>query len=47
MNSLKGSHHAELNRFGSYIARLEKKLNMKEDKVQSALKKTKEGRRGK
>ncbi|CAG2206645.1 unnamed protein product [Mytilus edulis] len=35
MNILKGSHQAELNRFGSYIARLEKRLKVKEDEVQS------------
>ncbi|CAG2256028.1 unnamed protein product [Mytilus edulis] len=46
MNILKGSHQAELNRFGSYIARLEKRLKVKEDEVQSAERKLRKGEEG-
>ncbi|CAC5355042.1 unnamed protein product [Mytilus coruscus] len=46
MNILKGSHQAELNRFGSYIARLEQRLKAKEDDVQSAERKLRKGEEG-
>ncbi|VDI55278.1 Hypothetical predicted protein [Mytilus galloprovincialis] len=48
VNIMKGSHQAELNRFGDYIARLEKRLKMKEEEVKSAerkLRKNEEGSR--
>ncbi|CAG2216577.1 unnamed protein product [Mytilus edulis] len=48
VNIMKGSHQAELNRFGDYIARLEKRLKMKEEEIKSAerkLRKNEEGSR--
>ncbi|CAG2216203.1 unnamed protein product [Mytilus edulis] len=48
VNVMKGSHQAELNRFGDYIARLENRLKMKEEEVKLAerkLRKDEEGSR--